>query len=167
VSGCRPVATASTSRTIVSRGDPILTRWGASERLPRAENQCAVRLQLMSGLVCIALSLLRPNSDAKPRWTHHQKLSVNEQIETRAPGAPTNTTLRRIAVCQVANVPAMNGPRYVGGHEARIIRDAEAIEIGIAIGPRGRIGEVCAIRMMSHGSPSGDRSSQRRMSPNR
>ena len=34
--------------------DPILTRWGASERLPRAENQCAVRLQLMSGLVRIA-----------------------------------------------------------------------------------------------------------------
>jgi hypothetical protein len=33
---------------------PILTRWGASERLPRAENQCAVRLQLMSGLVRIA-----------------------------------------------------------------------------------------------------------------
>ena len=29
--------------------DPILTRRGAS-RLPRAENQCAVRLQLMSGL---------------------------------------------------------------------------------------------------------------------
>jgi hypothetical protein len=34
--------------------DPILTRWGASERLPRAENQCAVRLQLVSGLVRIA-----------------------------------------------------------------------------------------------------------------
>jgi hypothetical protein len=34
--------------------DPILTRWGASERLPRAENRCAVRLQLMSGLVRIA-----------------------------------------------------------------------------------------------------------------
>jgi hypothetical protein len=34
--------------------DPILTRWGASERLPRGENQCAVRLQLVSGLVRIA-----------------------------------------------------------------------------------------------------------------
>jgi len=34
--------------------DPILTRWSASERLPRAENQCAVRLQLISGLVRIA-----------------------------------------------------------------------------------------------------------------
>jgi hypothetical protein len=32
---------------IITRGliDPILTRWGASERLPRAENRCAVRLQ--------------------------------------------------------------------------------------------------------------------------
>jgi hypothetical protein len=34
--------------------DPILTRWGASERLPRAENQCAVRFQLMCCLVRIA-----------------------------------------------------------------------------------------------------------------
>src|SRR6202011_3570757 len=34
--------------------DPILTRWSASERLPRAENQCAARLQLISGLVRIA-----------------------------------------------------------------------------------------------------------------
>jgi len=34
---------------IITRGliDPILTRWGASERLPRAENPCAVRLQLI------------------------------------------------------------------------------------------------------------------------
>jgi hypothetical protein len=41
---------------IITRGliDPILTRWGASERLPWAEKQCAVRLQLMSGLVRIA-----------------------------------------------------------------------------------------------------------------
>src|SRR5258708_10911185 len=32
---------------IITRGliDPILTRRGASERLPRAENRCAVRLQ--------------------------------------------------------------------------------------------------------------------------
>jgi hypothetical protein len=34
--------------------DLILTRWGASERLRRAENRCVVRLQLMSGSVRIA-----------------------------------------------------------------------------------------------------------------
>jgi hypothetical protein len=58
--------------------DPILTRWSASERLPRAENQCAVRLQLISGLVRIA--------DSRQTSREVRKVPMNEPASAGGAG---------------------------------------------------------------------------------
>ena len=62
--------------------DPVLTRRGASERLPRAENQRAVRLQLMSGLVRIADS----------RQTSREVRSAKSRLRQTTNGSEPNAS---------------------------------------------------------------------------
>jgi hypothetical protein len=76
--------------------DPVLTRRGASERLPRAENQRAVRLQLMSGLVRIADS----------RQTSREVRSVESRCDAVALGSNISVAAPFVRRCLTGSTMA-------------------------------------------------------------